>query len=110
MAKTSHIEKLAFEYIGGLPAPDFVNTVSWFEDDSTAAREESFLAFDDVIRWAEGREVLTQAEARALRRLAKNDPRRAEQEFASALELRRTLRDLFSTLANGATPDASLLN
>ena len=45
-----------------------------------------------------------------MRRLAKDDPRRAEQEFAAALNLRKTLRDLFFTIARGDTPDHSLLN
>jgi len=100
----------AFEYVGGSPALDFVNTVTWFEDGSADPQEESVFAFEDIIRWAELGELVSKSEARAMRRLAKDDPRRAEQELAAALNLRRTLRDLFSVVAGGKKPDTSLLN
>ena len=108
--KMSQMEKMPFEYIGGSPALDFVNTVSWLDNGAPDPKTESVYEFDDIIRWAEGGEVLSKSEARAMRRLAKEDPRRAEQELVAALHLRRTLRDLFSTLANGDKPDGSLLN
>jgi len=106
----SGVERMPFEYVGGTPALDFVNTALWAAEGSIVVDEESFKEFSDLIRWAEGRKLLTSSEARAMRRLAKDDPRRAEQEFAAAQHLRRTLCDLFHVLAAGERPDTSLLN
>ena len=106
----SGVERKPFDYVGGTPALDFVNTTSWALDGSVMPGEESFNDFSDLIRWAEGRRLLKPSEARAMRRLAKDDPRRAEQELAAAKHLRNTLRDLFHVLAAGENPDTSLLN
>jgi predicted RNA-binding Zn ribbon-like protein len=104
------LKKPAFKFIGGAPALDFVNTTSWASDGSINAAKERFNDFSDLIRWAEKRRLLKSSEARAMRRLAKDDPRRAEQELVAAKHLRQTLRDLFHVIAAGEHPDTSLLN
>lgn len=105
----SQMQRKQFGYVAGSTALDFVNTASWRDDGSIAADKERLFDLNDVIRWAEEGKVLKASEARQLRKLAKEDPRRSEQELIAARVLRRTLRDLFSALANGKTPDASLL-
>src|SRR5213075_2033708 len=53
--KMSGVERMPFEYVGGTPALDFVNTALWAAEGSIVVDEESFKEFSDLIRWAEGR-------------------------------------------------------
>lgn len=104
------MSRVSFKFIGGSPALDFVNTTGWAKDGSIKPDKERFNDFSDLIRWAGKLRLLKSSEARAMRRLAKDDPRRAEQELVAAKHFRHTLRDLFHVVAAGGSPDASLLN
>lgn len=96
-----------FDFIGGSPAVDFVNTVSW--DGADPAYDERFAAFTDVVDWAEAAEQITAAEARALHRRASREPERAAREHAAVLRLRALLHDVFDPLAEGERPSADAM-
>lgn len=91
-----------FNYIGGDPALDLVNTVDWTPK---GPRSDRLRNFGSLAAWASGAGLLSPDEARRLQR----DPPPAEARdgtFEAALDLRRRLRHLFTTLATqGALPE-----
>ncbi len=89
---------VSFEYIGGDPAIDFVNTVDWT---SRGPEQERLTDFDGVIRWAEGAGVISGKAAGSLRVRARAKPREAEAAYRSALRVREALERLFHAMADG---------
>jgi predicted RNA-binding Zn ribbon-like protein len=94
-----------FLYVGGDPALDLVNTVDWT---SRGPEEERLRAYDDIVRWAEGDEVIGPAAGRRLHRLAAERPRAAAAALEYAHRTRETLHDLFGAIARGESPGAAL--
>jgi predicted RNA-binding Zn ribbon-like protein len=96
---------MPFEYLGGDPALDLVNTVDWT---ARGPEEDRLLEPGDLVRWAEGAGVLQRGQADRLSRAVARHPR----ESASALERTRltrlVLHDLFAALASGHATDAAL--
>ncbi len=89
---------LPFEYIGGDPAIDLVNTVDWT---SRGLEEDRLTDFDRVIRWAQGAGILSAKGATSLRAQAQAEPREAEAAYRNALRVRAVLRRLFRAIAEG---------
>lgn len=87
---------LPFEYIGGDPAIDLVNTVDWT---SRGPEQDRLTDFDRVIRWAQGAGILTAKAASSLRALADAKPREAEAAYRNALRVRAVLARLFRAIA-----------
>ena len=87
-----------FQYIGGDPAIDFVNTVDWT---SRGPEQERLTDFDRVIRWAEGAGVVSAKAAAALQAREVAKPREAESAYRNALRVREVLERLFRSLAGG---------
>jgi predicted RNA-binding Zn ribbon-like protein len=94
-----------FQYIGGDPAIDFVNTVDWT---SRGPEQERLTDFDGVIRWAEGAGVVSAKAARGLRARAVAKPREAEVAHRNALRVRGVLERLFRAVAGGEPAGDSL--
>jgi predicted RNA-binding Zn ribbon-like protein len=95
---------LPFEYIGGDPALDLVNTVDWT---SRGPEQERLTDFDRLTQWAEGAGVLTSAEAGSFRTQARARPQEADAVYRRSLRLRAVLQRLFDSLAKGeAAKDA----
>jgi len=84
---------LPFEFVGGAPALDFVNTVSWGERD-----QERFNSFDDVVDWAMKAGVIKRRE------------RGGARELRDVLKIRDMLHRVFIARANDAKPAAKDLN
>jgi predicted RNA-binding Zn ribbon-like protein len=89
---------LPFQYIGGDPALDLVNTVDWT---SRGPEIDRLTNFDRLTRWAEGAGVLSPKTAAALRRRAAARPREAEAAYQAALQARQVLQRLLSSIAEG---------
>lgn len=87
---------LPFEYIGGDPAIDLVNTVDW----TTRGPEQDRLTdFDGVIQWAQGAGILSTKAASSLRARARAKPREAEAAYRDVLRVRAVLGRLFRAIA-----------
>jgi predicted RNA-binding Zn ribbon-like protein len=87
---------LPFEYIGGDPAIDLVNTVDYT---SRGPEQDRLSDFDRVIRWAQGAGILTAKAASSLRAQADAKPREAEAAYRNALRVREVLARLFRAIA-----------
>ena len=98
-----------FEYVGGDPALDLINTVDWT---SRGPEHERLESYKQLTRWAEGASVIDAAVGRRLRRLGDAHPRAAEAALAFALQARRTLNELFGAIARGdpAEPELARFN
>ena len=87
---------LPFEYVGGDPAIDLVNTVDW----TTRGPEQDRLTnFDRVIQWAQGAGILSAKAASSLRAQAHAKPREAEAAYRDVLRGRTVLGRLFRAIA-----------
>ena len=90
--------KLAFEWVGGHPALDFCNTVSWGRNGRHA--EERLVRPEDLTAWA--------ARARVLP-TSRSVGRRRAPSIREAHATRATVHALFSQLARGRLPDRPTL-
>jgi len=98
---------LPFEWVGGSPALDFTNTVSWTIPERTNERLRSYA---DVVRWTGAAGLADPSEVRALSRRASARPREADRLFGHALRLREALHDVFAARAAGSEPDGAAAN
>ncbi len=96
-----------FEWVGGSPALDFANTVSWTTPERTNERLRSYA---DVVRWTGAAGLAGPGEVRSLSRRAASRPREADRLFGHALRLREALHDVFAAQAGGVPPDAAAVN
>ena len=97
-ATTTLSPDAAFQYIGGDPAIDLVNTVDWT---SGGPENERLTDFDGLIRWAEGAGVLSAKGASSLRAEGRAKPREAESTYRNAVKARAVLQRLFRAIAEG---------
>lgn len=98
---------LPFEWVGGAPALDFTNTVSWTTPEPTNERLRSYA---DLVRWTGEAGLADPGEVLSLRRLASASPPEADRVFGHALELREALHGLFGSQAAGSQPDGAAVN
>ncbi len=91
--------RLPFEWVGGDPALDFNNTVSW---NSEGLREERLRIFRDLVEWSE--EAGLTKHGRALRERAARHAASAARALARAKRLRATLHTILTALAVGRAP------
>ena len=87
---------LPFQYIGGDPALDLVNTVDWT---SRGPEQDRLTDFDRLARWAEGAGIITAREASSVRARARAEPRESETAYRNALKARAVLERLFRAIA-----------
>jgi len=95
-----------FEWVGGAPALDFTNTVSWSAPERTNERLRSYA---DLVRWIGAAGLASPDEVRALSRRAAARPREGGRIFGLALELRNALHQVFTAQAAGSGPDGPAL-
>jgi predicted RNA-binding Zn ribbon-like protein len=88
---------LPFQYIGGDPAVDLVNTVDWT---SRGPEEDRLSDYGRLTRWAEGAGILSARVASSLRAQAQAKPREAEAAYRAALQSRAILARLFRAIAS----------
>jgi len=93
--------------VGGNLALDFVNTRSG--PPAGPPDDDALTGYPALVAWARYTEALTETQARALRRLSRDDPDGTDAVFARALRIRDYLDKVFGPLANGRDPGASAL-
>jgi predicted RNA-binding Zn ribbon-like protein len=96
---------MTFEYLGGDPALDLVNTVDWT---ARGPEQERLVEPGDLVRWAVGAGLLEQGQADRLARALARHPRDAQRALEQARLTRLVLHDLFGALASGRPTDAAL--
>jgi predicted RNA-binding Zn ribbon-like protein len=95
---TTLTSDLPFQYIGGNPAIDLVNTVDWT---SRGPEEDRLTDYERLTRWGEGVGILSGKAADTLRAQARAKPREAEAAYRNALRVRGVLQRLFRAIAAG---------
>jgi hypothetical protein len=73
-----YIPGMAFEYLGGDPALDLVNTVDWT---ARGPEQDRLVEPGDLVRWAEGVGLLQRGQADRLDRAMARHPREASCLF-----------------------------
>jgi predicted RNA-binding Zn ribbon-like protein len=106
ISTTTFSPDLPFQYIGGDPALDLVNTVDWT---SRGPEQDRLGDFDRLTRWAEGAGIISAKAASALRAQAEAKPREAEAAYRNALRVRAVLARLFRSIAM-SEPDGDALD
>jgi len=94
-------EQYRFEFIGGEPCLDFTNTVG---GDRRVDPSEHLHGYADLVAWARQGELLSPAQGRALLLRAQREPAAATGALAAAVELRKTLFEIFLALAEDRRP------
>ena len=94
-----------FEYVGGDPALDLINTVDWT---SRGPEHERLESYEQLTRWAEGAGVIDASIGRRVRRLGEARPRAAAAALAFAIQARGSLHDLFGAIARGDQAEPGL--
>jgi predicted RNA-binding Zn ribbon-like protein len=89
---------LPFQYVGGDPSIDLINTVDWT---SRGPAEERLTDYDRLTRWAEGAGLVNARQGARLRARAVEHPRMAERAYRDAITVRWQLRQLFAAIAAG---------
>lgn len=87
-----------FRYVGGSPAADLVNTVTWLPG---ALVHECLTSYERLTDWAQGAGVISAAQARRLRADAKARPVEARAALDEARLVRWTLQRVLTALARG---------
>jgi predicted RNA-binding Zn ribbon-like protein len=91
----------AFEYIGGNPALDFVNTADWTV---AGATNERLTGYNDLVRWSVEAGILSRSHGDRLRRASLKRTARAGAALADAHRMRDILREVFASVATGRRP------
>jgi predicted RNA-binding Zn ribbon-like protein len=101
---TSRPAEPAFEYVGGDPALDFVNTADWL---AAGPANERLTNYERLIVWAAGAGIVTEHGAAALRRRAARASSEADAALAEARALRALLQRLFHEHAEAGLSPAT---
>ena len=98
-----------FQFVGGDPALDLINTVDWT---SRGLENERLESYEQLTRWAEGAGAIDAETGRRIRRLGEARPRAATAALTYAIEARGILRELFGAIARGdsAKPELARFN
>jgi predicted RNA-binding Zn ribbon-like protein len=88
-----------FEFIGGEPSIDFVNTTDWVNEEAVASQLTSY---DALVGWAELASVIDAEAAVSLRSRARRNPAEAARALEGVIELRKVLRRAFVAAGDAA--------
>ena len=98
--------KSPFEYTGGNPALDFVNTI---DSRGSEMRKDLLTDYSRMVQWAEGAKLIGSKTGDRLRRLASDAPGQAQSVLRRALQLREAIYEVFSAVVEQrGTPTAAL--
>ena len=95
---------------GGHLALDFVNTIGGLRNEPPSPEDELLETYDDLLDWCVRLDVISEADARRLRRAAARDEKGARRALRRARELRELIYAIFRPIADGAEPPAELLD
>jgi predicted RNA-binding Zn ribbon-like protein len=98
-------EEIPFQYIGGDPAIDLVNTVDWT---SRGPEHDRLTDFGGVIRWAVGAGILSAKAAGSYLSEAQARPREAESAYRNVVKARGVVQRLFRAMAQSEPPGDAL--
>jgi predicted RNA-binding Zn ribbon-like protein len=90
-----------FEFVGGAPCLDLVNTVGGRRSPSA---DEHLNEYADLVDWARQGQLLSEPQARRLRQHAEEHPQLARRTLADAINLREAIARIFAALAGGNPP------
>ncbi len=96
-----------FEFRGGLPCLDFVNTVGWRLTDRPS---EYLCSYEDLLSWGRHAGLLVPEETEALSWQATLDSEGAQETLSRALALREAIHRAISAVIVGETQDESELS
>ncbi|MGH7526020.1 MAG: CGNR zinc finger domain-containing protein [Gemmatimonadales bacterium] len=99
---TTAAARKPFEWVGGVPALDFTNTVTWIGD---GLINERLATFVDLVEWGREAGFLTARTAEGLDRVGRAQPELAGRTLERAHRLRRVLHDVFVAVASGGEAD-----
>lgn len=94
-------EAWPFGIVGGHLCLDFANTVSWRK---TAVHSDRLATYADLLSWARGVGVLTDAQGLRLIQESIRRPADADAVLAKAVRLREALHRIFSTISRRSEP------
>ncbi len=98
-------DSLNLPRLGGKLCLDFVNTVDSWRDpadpEQYAIQGDVLTDYRQLVRWARGVEIVTDAEAETLHRLAERYPGDAATIYERTLEFREALHALFTDFIHG---------
>ena len=89
------------DFVGGRDCLDFANTVDWT---GSPTPNDVLQEYRDLLGWCAAAGLIRSGQAKTLRRLARAEPEAATQVLRRARELRRALRGLFVSWADGESP------
>ncbi|HEX6583742.1 MAG TPA: ABATE domain-containing protein [Thermoleophilaceae bacterium] len=95
---------------GGHLALDFVNTLGGLRNEPPSPENELLETYDDLLDWSVRLDVISEADARRLRRAAARDEKGARSACGRARELRELIYAIFRPIADGAEPPPQLLD
>ena len=98
-----HVHEKEFSDLGGWPALDFVNTVSGYVLGTLI--EDRFERYDDLVAWAQERELVDEEWAGRLLSRAERFPGKAKEILGRGRDLRMAIYRIFTAVAAGRTPD-----
>lgn len=90
-----------FEWVGGAPALDFTNTVTWHPG---GLRNERLVEYSDLLAWAVESGLVAGPDAERFRAAAASAPERAEAALRRARRLREVLHETFLAAAEERVP------
>ena len=97
METPDHIRRMPL--VGGDLALDYINTRGG--QPRASADDEALHDYNDLVAWARHVGMLTEAEARRLRRRARRNPDDAQHTYQRAVRVRSYLYELFRAVAMG---------
>ena len=97
-------EAATHKLIGGQLCLDFANTLNGHD---RATPHEYLRGYPDLVVWSRRADLLTDAEAERLLRVADEDTRKAASIYRQAIDLRETVFRIFSALALSRSPKAA---
>jgi predicted RNA-binding Zn ribbon-like protein len=103
----SDIQERRFEFRGGVPCLDFVNTVGWRLTDRPS---EYLRSYEDLLTWGRQAGLLTPEETEGLSQQATLDPEGAQETLSRALALREAIHRAITAAISGEPQDESDLS
>jgi predicted RNA-binding Zn ribbon-like protein len=87
--------------LGGQLCLDFANTIDWRLSDNPG---DNLSAYADLVAWSGHAGILSETEARSLKRRSRKSPAMASAVFKRGVALRELIYRIFSTVAQGNMP------
>ncbi len=94
-----------FQWVGGAPAVDFTNTVTWAPG---GLENERLGEYSDLVDWAQVAGIVSASEAERLKAVAASSPAAAREATGRAHQLRKVLHEVLVAGSGGTVPAAKV--